>query len=217
MINERITGLVFVKVSTQSSKEEIIDLAAQACECVSPGRTIAAVWQVPHAWIQQNPIEGWLTTAVSGDPASRRESKEVGTNFFGNLAVRAYRRDALKPTSTYQVALYRRAGAAPYVRAKDADAPIETARLDTKAYAFTRDYANNVWHLPQRQVERAILSRLARLVCWPDERVAVLDRKGLHRLRKWPVSPTGDLVGVPEKYDYGWSANGHTQLPLIAD
>lgn len=212
---ESTAGLVVLPLAVECDRETINERCAGALGQVSPGRCIAGLWEIPQDWTAQPPIEGWLTTALLGAADRRAENAEVETAFFGNVIVRAYRGDPLVPRTTHQVAIFRVAGPPARVRAKEPGAPLEDATLDTKAYAFTRDYANNVWHVRAKQVQRSIIFRLSRLLCWPDERIMVVDRNGAHSLRKHPSSPAEDLVGAPEKYHYEWVPNGLAQLSLL--
>lgn len=163
-----------------------------------PGRALALVWDISSAC----PIEAWATQCVMGVPHERKEIRQEEPNFFGNVTVRLYRTENdLNPTRTLHIIIFLSAGPPARERAKQPNTPISESRLPTQKFAFTRDYANNVWHLRDDNAEQRIAERLACLLTWADETTHVLrDNTTTCWLR--PATSADDLVGAPEKYAY---------------
>lgn len=172
----------------------------RALAAAAPGRFVAALWQVSLAWADEPPVEAAALAALMPPPEARSEDASEAVAFHANLAVRTYGADPLWPVRCFQALLVRKAGAKPTARRGESAELEAAARLDTRAPAFTRDWANNVWHLRDAGAERRIVGRLAALLAWPDETVRVFAADGAARTWSRGRASCLDLVAVPERY-----------------
>lgn len=175
-------------------------LLTRALAEAAPGRFVAALWQVSLAWTDEPAIEAAALAALMPPPGARAGSGSAPVAFHANLAVRTYAADPLVPVRCFQALLVRKAGPKIIARRGESAALDAAARLDTKASAFTRDWANNVWHVRDEAAEARIVSRLARLLCWPDEPVLLFQADGSSRAWSRAEARDDDLVAVPERY-----------------
>lgn len=201
---------------TGETEAEVFSISERARELVSPGRTLAFLWEETVVVSEPRPYEAWTTKSVLGAADQRTENSDF--RFFGNIFVRSYGKDLLSPIKVLNAILFRRVGEPPYRRKSDPEAPAEIDRLDTRAVAFTRDWANNVWHLPDRpHVESQIIARVARLVAWSDERVLKITNSGTRDTTALRERHFQELIPVAMKIPYD-SKSGHQdkQLQIIS-
>lgn len=191
---EGAVGLVCRVLSDNALSETHVREAAQsAAEHVPDGRCVAFIWNTPHDWGSERPVEAWLNNALL------RSQSPKNFIFFGNVAVRAYRDLAAAPTRTLVVMMFRRLGDKAYLRKRTASADLlEESYLDTKAYSFTRDWANNVWHFHEKNVEWSVISRLSSVCRWNDEKTLTIGVQDV--LEPLP----GDLIPIATKQPYSW-------------
>ncbi len=210
-------GLVMVRIPEGAGRDWVEAASKRAAATVSPGRCVAGLWQVSHDWKPTTPVEAWITRAIVGSPSERSE-RDDEFSFFGNLVVRCYGRDRLEPERTMGVVIFRKRGEPAYRRAKEHASLVKTNTLDTVAFSFTRDIANNTWHIRSGHAESEILARLSRLLCWTDERVIEIAHRVSDR-SKVRDRVSADLIGVAVKVPYRWEPGSTRtrQLSLIAD
>lgn len=197
-----MSALVITRLAGTEAPD-LIRATARACLAATPpGRFLCVIWPVPLAWGEEPPVEAIVVTELLGLPATRREDAEEAVTLHANLAVRTYGDDPLVPRRCLQVLVLRRAGPRLLARRRaPGGAPEAAAKLDTTRPAFTRDWANNVWHVRDDAAEDRVVARLAQLLRWPDEPVLLL-RPG-EVAAGWvpPPGDPADLVGVPERYE----------------
>lgn len=204
-----MTGLVVLRLAGTAAPGVIARRARDALAETPPGRFLCVLWQVPLAWTDEAPVEAIVAEALLGPPSARREDAAEDVMLHANLVVRSYGEDRLLPCRCFQLLVLRRAGPTLRARLKDAaGAPAAAARIDTTRPAFTRDWANNVWHLQDGDAEARIIARLSRLLCWPDEAVLVCGPDGHQMHERLGEAGRGDLVGVPERYPLAPPAGG---------
>ena len=99
--------------------------------------------------------------------------------------------------------IFRRKGEKAYKRRLSASKDLlESSKLEALQPAFTRDVANNVWHMRNGRGLNHVIDRLGSLLAWPDERILISDMTTIRaRSRKKPVYDK-DLIGRPTKYPY---------------
>ena len=198
-------GLVVVEVPDANFTGDLDALLDRALIATPSGRVLAVNAPMNSLWEDSVPIEGRIITKVLGIPRNRADNNEW--EFFGNVAVRACSLGGTGRTVLHEssIVLLRRAGAKIYERRKTAtESVLSVATLPTLHPVFTRDVANNVWHLPVKGFNAGIRRRLGALLAWPDEAILVITDRAQ---RKYPVLPldlTQDLVGIPQKRDYEW-------------
>ena len=112
------------------------------------------------------------------------------------------------------VVIFRRKGEKAYKRRLSASKDLlRRSELDTLHPAFTRDVANNVWHMRNGRGLNHVIDRLGSLLAWPDERILISDMTTIRaRSRKKPAYDK-DLIGRPTKYPYAGTSN-MTDRPL---
>lgn len=200
-------GLVVLQLGGTEAADALAAAARTALAATPPGRFLCVLWPVPLAWVEEPPIEAIIAATLLGRPETRREDADEAVTLHANLVVRSYRDDALIPCRCFQVLVLRRAGPKLIDRRKaPGGAPETAARIDTTRPAFTRDWANTVWHVRDDGAEDRIVARLARLLRWPDEAVIRL-RPGADAENRVALADMGgDLVGVPERYPLAPSA-----------
>ena len=208
-------GVVFVEIPDSSNKRAVISFVRKGMALVPEGRSLVVTYYMPQTWDTSIPIEGTVIRTVMGGPSERLENPEWG--FFGNLGVRLClgTGSQRKIRREMGVVILRRTGPKAYERRVDTPITvIEESRLPSLHPVFTRDVANNIWHLPVGGHVGRLRSRLSTLLAWSDE-VAVIVSPGdakPRRLRIETLDLDGDLIGVPTKHPYDWAA---TQGPIF--
>lgn len=199
-------GVVVVHLEGISSANLISTKIAEGVALTPVGRVLAVTYTMSQNWEPSICFEGIATATVLDPAGSRGESDDW--EFSGNLAVRVCEvvNDARRVTSEIGVILFRRSGDKPYVRRRTmSEEQIEAARLDSVHPVFTRDVANNVWHIEKDNHLSSLTYRIGALLAWPDENIAVVASSTTYL----PVSPLeldSALIGVPAKIDYPWAA-----------
>lgn len=199
-------GFVVTEVPTTNFTGDLNGMLDRAM-CTTPsGRFLAVIVPMNSLWEDSVPVESQIVMRVLGVPSSRADDNEW--EFFGNVAVRACSlggsgRSVLHESS---VILLRRSGEKIYERRRRAtQVVIDDATLPTLHPVFTRDVANNVWHLPAKGFNASIRRRLGALLAWPDETILVITEQSQRRHPVLPMDLTHDLIGIPRKYDYEWA------------
>jgi hypothetical protein len=198
-------GLAIVEIPFGTSRKLIIDLAINGMAKVPPGRLLAVCYEMNPDFGRSEPVESIVINQVLG-----RAQERVGDSdwkFFGNLAIRvcSIRKNSRKVIREIGVILLCRDGDKAYVRRKSASKELlKNSTIPGIHPVFTRDVANNVWHIPARGYRGRIRNRLAALTVWADEAFLVIDPNGS---RQYPVKQMNlddDLIPVPTKQLYEW-------------
>jgi len=170
---------------------------------VSPGRFLILLNEYSRKIEPTTPIESIVLQELMQKPIVRDDS----WLFFGNGAIRGYTDLTKKLTSTWSWTILQKMGEKPLAkRHTSTQKVLKHVSLPVKHPAFTRDVANNVWHLPDESLITQSLSRFQSLLTWPDEDFLV--SKNGRRLEKmdWtPMDLSSDLVGVAKKNLYSWN------------
>ena len=198
-------GLVIAEVDAGTNRTAAKRLAKLAAESVPDGRILAVIYPMPQSWKISLPYESDITSAILGNPKERGGEPEW--EFFGNLAVRLCNviPSVREVEREVGVLLLRRAGEKTYVRRLGAfSETLESSRLPVLDPVFTRDVANNIWHLRVKNSETALRRRLGALLSWSDETILVFNQQGLRRYPNHRLRLESDLVGVPVKVSYVW-------------
>lgn len=198
-------GVVVVHTAGLRSVEAICKRISEGVLMTPDGRVLAVTYKMSNNWESSICVEGIATRTVL-DPAGSRGDDD-DWEFSGNLAVRVceVKAEARRVTSEMGVILFRRSGDKPYVRRRSlSEDQIEAARLDALHPVFTRDIANNVWHLQKSNHLSALTSRLGALLAWPDETIAIV-ASSTTTVAVAQLALDQDLIGVPTKVDYPWA------------
>lgn len=214
----KASGLAIVPISRSEQRTSMEEKMSRAASLVAPGRILVAYWEVPHEWSGQVPIEAWVTAAVLSSPEKRQESEQDEFAFFANLVTRTYADDPAVPARTFHVLLFRRCGELPYRRRHDPGVPLQIDALDTAAFAFTRDVANNTWHIRDEDAEDEIVARLSRLLCWSDEKIIEIG-EGVREISTIRGRESLNLIGMALKTRYEWQPGSTRirQMSLLRD
>jgi hypothetical protein len=202
-------GLVLVDLSDFSDRKEVESLLARAIILVPEGRSLIVLWRCGTEWTPQIPLEAWVTiTAMKTADERRHDSIE----FFGNGAVRTYQRDERTPNSTWYWLCFRRPGEKAYKRRNSVRRDVvEASTLATLHPVFTRDAANNVWHVTDRTSKKGIRERFQVLLTWSDEITLEVRTSGTSRFKRPTVSFLDGLIGTATKTEYSWNPPSFSQ------
>jgi hypothetical protein len=193
-------GIVFANLENASWPTEIQSVLAVAIDKVPAGRSAVVLWKSNNVWSEELPIESIVSDFILG-PANSRTNVEW--EFFGNGITRSYRSGSKTPESYLNWLVFRRLGPKAYARRTEAPKhAIENSTLKTLDKVFTRDVANNVWHLPSSKSFKKTLDRLQSLLSWSDETALLVDKAG-RKKRMWVKGTySEDLIGKANKVAY---------------
>jgi len=169
---------------------------------VAPGRALFALWQPPQSWAPTPPVESMFLRATLSSPPTRPSGEWT---FVANGAVRLYGTPPVRPVATLMWCAVRRTGAVAYERLRNgtvSDDVRHRSEIPVAHPVFTRDVANNVWHLPARGGERQVLARLRALTTWSDEEFLILKDGRWRRAPSAPLDLGMDLIGSASRVDY---------------
>ena len=111
-------------------------------------------------------------------------------------------------SKTLQWNIIKRIGDKPYKRRGEFS--IAKTKLDTvpvKDPVFTRDVANNVWHLNEENLTERLSARFSSLLTWKDEDFIVISGTKISKIEdRKKLVLKADLVGVPTKVPYIWNS-----------
>jgi len=195
-------GLVIVDLTSSRSEREVKNLTKSAMVSVPPGRCIVILWKPRVTWGSQIPYDAVIAQAVLGDQLNR-ESREF--EFFGNGSTRGYSKSksGLRYSGCLHWLIFRRVGPRAYSRcATISDEVRSRSELPVLHKVFTRDVANNVWHLRWRNAKSHTIRRLQGLLAWSDETLLLVEVRRKTRRRIATVDLDQNLVGVATKEFY---------------
>ena len=171
-----------------------------------PGRVLAAIYRFPREWKRSVSWDSLLNSAVLGSPETRNPGEDDWSS-LGTLAVRSCDPTSLsrKIVEEFGVSLFVRRGDRAYSRKKLTTRQIqESSRINTLHPVFTRDVANNVWHVPIADPVGSIINRLSGLLTWSDEKSLIFQKGRLFVIAHKPIDLDDSLIGVPTKITYLW-------------
>jgi hypothetical protein len=189
---------------TQSHVDSIIDQVKISSSNVTAGRYLISVFDAPLNWESRIPIEALVVSGTLGNIENRNPNWE----YFGNGAIRCYKGKALKLSRTLQWSIIKKLGDKPYKRRGEfSNAKTKQNTVPVKDPVFTRDVANNVWHLNEENLTERLIARFSSLLTWNDEEFIVISGNKISKIddRKKLVLKS-DLVGVPSKVPYIWNS-----------
>ncbi len=206
MARARPVGLTALVVDVDATDSAIRKRAELMMSKTPEGRCCAVAYEMPqatHRRLPRNWVEAVSVEVFLGPPSDRSEGDEW--EFFGTIAVRLCRPRVGKRLLMREagVIIFRRKGEKAYKRRLSASKDLlESSKLEALQPAFTRDVANNVWHMRNGRGLNHVIDRLGSLLAWSDERILVSDMTTIRaRSRKRPAY-NEDLIGRPTKYPY---------------
>lgn len=194
--------ITFITTPNLESTSAIKDQISKAKELVSEGRYLIAVFEAPNDWESHLPIEAYVIEQTLGGIHNRSADWE----FFGNGVIRTYTSKALRYSKAYQWTIVRRTGDKPYARRGSLTATtLKRNAIPVSDKVFTRDVANNVWHLLADNFKERVITRFSTLLTWQDEEFLVVEPTKTTEVKdRKALVLKEDLVGVPNKVPYFW-------------
>jgi len=190
--------------SNELNSDLIINQVEVASSQVTAGRYLISVFDAPSNWESRIPIESLIVAGTLGNIENRNPNWE----YFGNGAIRCYKRKSLKLSKTLQWSIIKKLGDKPYKRRGEFSvSKTKQNTVPVKDPVFTRDVANNVWHLSEENLIDRLIARFSSLLTWQDEDFVVISGAKISKItdRKKLVLKS-DLVGVPSKIPYIWNS-----------
>jgi hypothetical protein len=194
-------GSVFVVIDEEKATEVRATVKAASLD-VPDGRILFVIWKQSDSWAPSVPVESISVSTILGDPTDREESK---WDFYGCGTARLYAMRGQRPTGTAMWVGFRCKGEKAYLRNKGDKLPANTVLASTIPVSdkvFTRDVANNVWHMSDQGGLDQVVSRLQSLTTWSDE-IALVYKDGERRCKEHTTMVLTDaLVPVANKVEY---------------
>jgi hypothetical protein len=198
------TVLSLFKDSSSMDSDSIIQQVKISSSQVTSGRYLVSVFDAPTNWDSRVPLEALVVSNTLGNIENRNSNWE----YFGNGAIRCYKGKSLKLSKTLQWNIIKKIGDKPYKRRNEFSiAKTKQNTVPVKDPVFTRDVANNVWHLNEEHLIDRLIARFSSLLTWQDEDFVVVSGSKISKIddRKKLVLKS-DLVGVPSKVPYIWNS-----------
>ena len=194
--------ITFITSPNSESASAIQDQINKAKELVSEGRYLIAVFEAPNDWESHLPIEAYVIEQTLVGIHNR----SADWQFFGNGVIRTYTSKAFRYSKAYQCTIFRRTGDKPYARRGSLTATtLKRNAIPVSDKVFTRDVANNVWHLLADNFKERVITRFSTLLTWQDEEFFVVEPTKTTEVKdRKALVLKEDLVGVPNKVPYFW-------------
>jgi hypothetical protein len=199
-VSEQIGGVFLVVTTDDIAQIDVRVLSAMAE--VPKGRCLFVFWEANDVWGASVPVESTVVQSVLGSPSERTASEWL---FYGTGAVRTYDSDSNEPKSTWMWVGCRREGEKAYRRKQTevlSRQIIEDSSIPVSHKVFTRDVANNLWHLQDRDCLRQMIRRFQSLTTWSDELALVYYNDRIEKWKHVHLNCDDDLVPVAEKVIY---------------
>ena len=198
------TVLSLFKDSNNLDSDAIIQQIKISSSHVSDGRYLISVFDAPTNWDSRVPLEALVVSGTLGTIEDRNSDWE----YFGNGAIRCYKGKSLKLSKTLQWNIIKRIGDKPYKRRNEfSTAKTKQNTVPVKDPVFTRDVANNVWHLNEDNLTDRLIARFSSLLTWNDEDFYIVSEGKVSQVTdRNKLTLKEDLVGVPTKVPYFWDS-----------
>ena len=194
--------ITFIPSGGNQSESAIKEQLNEAKKLVTEGRYLITVFEAPNDWESHLPIEAFVISETLGGIHDRSTDWE----FFGNGVIRTYTSKALRLSKAYQWTIVRRSGDKPYARRGSlSTATLKRNTIPVADKVFTRDVANNVWHLLNDNFKERVITRFSTLLTWQDEDFFIVEPSKTSEVKdRKALVLKEDLVGVPNKVPYFW-------------
>ena len=194
--------ITFIPSGGNQSESAIKEQLNKAKKLVTEGRYLITVFEAPNDWESHLPIEAFVISETLGGIHDRSTDWE----FFGNGVIRTYTSKALRLSKAYQWTIVRRSGDKPYARRSSLSAAtLKRNTIPVADKVFTRDVANNVWHLLNDNFKERVITRFSTLLTWQDEDFFIVEPSKTSEVKdRKALVLKEDLVGVPNKVAYFW-------------
>lgn len=195
-------GVVIIDIPFGELARDAGRRVAESLHHVPQGRCLVAVYETTRDWSATEPYESVICRSALGPPEERQQAE---FEFFANGVSRSYRRnrDQLTLSGNLHWIVFRRLGDRAY-RRRESLRPTELRRneLPVGHKVFTRDVANNVWHLNAQTARSTTMNRLCCLLAWRDERALIVKKSGKRSRAIIAMDLDSDLVGVAQRTPY---------------
>jgi len=197
-----VSVITFIPSGGNQSESAIKEQLNKAKKLVTEGRYLISVFEAPNDWESHLPVEAYVISETLGGIHDRSTDWE----FFGNGVIRTYTSKALRLSKAYQWTIVRRSGDKPYARRGTLSAvTLKRNTIPVADKVFTRDVANNVWHLLNDNFKERIITRFSTLLTWQDEDFFIVEPSKTSEVKdRKALVLKEDLVGVPNKIPYFW-------------
>jgi len=194
--------ITFIPSGGDQSESAVKEQLNKAKKLVTEGRYLITVFEAPNDWESHLPIEAFVISETLGGIHDRSTDWE----FFGNGVIRTYTSKALRLSKAYQWTIVRRSGDKPYARRGSLSAAtLKRNTIPVADKVFTRDVANNVWHLLNDNFKERVITRFSTLLTWQDEDFFIVEPSKTSEVKdRKALVLKEDLVGVPNKFPYFW-------------
>jgi hypothetical protein len=198
-------ALIDLDDSGFASKESMSSFFEEYLVEVPPGRSVFFVWTVAVKFQTQINWEFLLGSVALGNPNTRND--QATWLFASNGALRMFDRK-LRYSKTVFWAEIRKTGERAYSRRKTIpEAMLMQSRIPVEDPSFTRDVANNVWHVLDKSNLSEIVARIRALSIWPDELLMHVSR-GVRKNLSWkPLDLTQAVIPKATKHYYPFFEN----------
>ena len=198
------TVLSLFKDSNNIDSDSIIQQVKISSSHVTAGRYLISVFDTPSNWDSRVPLEALVVSGTLGNIEDRNSDWE----YFGNGAIRCYKGKSLKLSKTLQWNIIKKIGDKPYKRRNEfSTAKTKENTVPVKDPVFTRDVANNVWHLNEVNLMERLIARFSSLLTWQDEEFVMVSGNKISEINdRKKLTLKEDLVGVPTKVPYFWDS-----------
>lgn len=198
------TVLSLFKDSNNMGLDSIIQQVKFSSSHVTAGRYLISVFDTPINWDSRVPLEALIVSGTLGNIEERNSDWE----YFGNGAIRCYKGESLKLSKTMQWNIIKKIGDKPYKRRNEfSSAKAKQNTVPVKDPVFTRDVANNVWHLNEVSVIDRLVARFSSLLTWQDEDFVMVSGNIISQINdRNKLTLKEDLVGIPTKIPYFWDS-----------
>ena len=201
----RPIGLSVLLVDPNDSTANINKRLKSLMEKTPAGRCCAVIYELPQKWEESKPIESISLSTVLGAPKNRSEHNDW--EFFASLATRLCKpqESGRKIDREIGIIIFVKKGEKIYERRHNASPHlIEESLLPTLHPVFTRDVANNIWHMKSSRSFNQIIDRLSGLLSWADEHTLISKGSDFRSRPRAKPDYDNDLIGLPQKEDYEW-------------
>ena len=183
--------ITFIPSGGNQSESAIKEQLNEAKKLVTEGRYLITVFEAPNDWESHLPIEAFVISETLG-------------GIHG--VIRTYTSKALRLSKAYQWTIVRRSGDKPYARRGSLSAAtLKRNTIPVADKVFTRDVANNVWHLLNDNFKERVITRFSTLLTWQDEDFFIVEPSKTSEVKdRKALVLKEDLVGVPNKVAYFW-------------
>lgn len=186
----------FLDLPTNKSLGILESKLSQLIEKLTAGRCITFIWESPTGFDLEINVDAWIK--------SRFLSGESTFSFSTSGAIRCFDKKN-RVSKTLLMITIRSKGPKAYSRRKEVlPKVLKASALPVLHPVFTRDVANNIWHISDLGWQTTLTNRILSLQIWSDER-AVVVRNGLAKEIDWSAANYEEsLVPQAIKYDYSF-------------